>query len=105
MKWEAEWLDAEEEKPRIAEDVIIHSRANGVSTGFWCPKEHDNEWFFRNGLAAGNGYLVRDVTHWMSMPEIPEKFLQRESDEINADKKGEDLPSWMDTYEEYRGLK
>ena len=82
-----EWIPTEEDMPLIQDDIIIHSKEWGVAFGFHCPINDSTEWFLRHRIAAGGGFIVKDITHWMKMPSTPEVY-QHESDLANSDTKG-----------------
>ena len=70
------WIRVEDEMPKISEDVLVHSKAFGVSSGFHAPwtfetgEKDKKEWLYRHNQ-TGTAFRVDDITHWMAYPDAP----------------------------------
>ncbi len=75
-----EWINIEDEKPRMNERVIIFIKSSkGLNSHTTVAKLIDEETFL-----AGEGYFrFNKVTHWQPLPEEP-----RENTENGRDKNG-----------------
>lgn len=73
------WINIKDKLPPIGQNVIVY-----VPNGAWGPRvkalarfiryEGAKEYYWDNHYGGNNTHVQEAVTHWMPLPEPPEKF-------------------------------
>lgn len=67
------WIKVEDELPEIGQRVIYYFEHVGVHVGKFMKVDNNEDMPYGNIFYGKSGFLTDDVTHWMPLPEIPQK--------------------------------
>jgi hypothetical protein len=68
-----EWIKVEDELPEEGQKVIYFFEYVGIHIGKFMKDKDNIGCPYGNTFYGKSGFLTDDVTHWMPLPEPPEK--------------------------------